>query len=543
MKKRLSSIFVVIKNTKKMIVRHPETSLKRFEMWYKVNELKSKGLNKSQISAQTGLDRKTVKKYLRMSREEFISSGSFERDYPRLLDNYRDFIVADLREFPFLSAPQVHDHLKERYPDLPSVTVRTVYNYVESVRKAEGIAKTDESTFRDYEMLPLCEPGEEAQADFGEQTMTTADGNRHKVYFFVMVLSHSRYKFVFLSDTPFTTALAVYSHELAFDYFGGIPAKILYDQDRVLLKDLNLGELILTKGFSRFVGEYKFDAVFCHKADPESKGKVENVVKYVKYNFLRGRHYKDIETLNRECVGWLERTANGTEHATTRRIPSEVFATVEKARLTPYHGVPTAPVEQMRAYVVRKNRTVWYHGNYYELPVGSYKGQDTRVYVTDDGTVVSFFDTETGKAITTHPLSREKGKKIGNGTTRRDNTQSLDRLQDEIASMVAGCGEWEAMLLDLRSLRGHHYRDNLLYLRRHAAGLNPDALGLACRHCRESGVTDIRLMLEVARSLDDTHGDRLHGKVPASSELPDMQGMIPQKRDMKVYDEIIQNAI
>lgn len=526
-----------------MKAKHPKTSFTRFEMWCKVNELKSKGLNKSQISAQTGLDRKTVKKYLRMSREEFLASGSFQREYPRLLDDYRGFIVADLREFPFLSAPQVLDHLKERYPELPSVTVRTVYNYVESVRKAEGIAKTDENTFRDYEMLPLCEPGEEAQADFGEQTMTIADGGRHKVYFFAIVLSHSRYKFVFLSDTPFTTALAIYAHELAFEYFGGIPARILYDQDRVLLKDLNLGELILTKGFNRFVGEHKFNAVFCHKADPETKGKVENVVKYVKHNFLMGRHYKDIETLNRECVGWLERTANGTEHATTRRIPSEVFATVEKARLSPYHGVPTAPVEQMRAYVVRKNRTVWYHGNYYELPVGAYKGPGTRAYVTDDGTVVNFFDTETGKTITTHPLSREKGKKIGNGTTRRDNTRSLENLQSEIMDMVPESGEWSAFLRNLQSLRGHHYRDNLLYLRSHAAGLSPDALELACGHCRELGVTDIKLMLEVARTLDDTHADRPESKMPASSTLPDMAGMIPLKSDMKVYDEIIRNAI
>lgn len=526
-----------------MKAKHPKTSLKRFEMWYKVNELNSKGLNKSQISAHTGLDRKTVKKYLRMSRDEFLASGSFQREYPRLLDNYHDFIVADLREFPFLSAPQVLDHLKERYTELPSVTVRTVYNYIESVRRAEGIAKTDESTFRDYEMLPLCEPGDEAQADFGEQTMTTADGGRHKVYFFAIVLSHSRYKFVFLSDTPFTTALAIYAHELAFDYFGGIPARILYDQDRVLLKDLNLGELILTKGFSRFVGEHKFNAVFCHKADPESKGKVENVVKYVKHNFLKGRHYKDIVTLNTECTGWLERTANGTEHATTRKIPSEVFAAVEKSRLAPYHGVPAAPVEQMRAYVVRKNRTVWYHGNYYELPVGSYKGPDSKVYVTDDGTLVSFFDTETGKTVTTHPLSREKGKKIGNGTTRRDNTQSLEALQSEIIAMVPGSVEWNTYLHEQKVLKRHHYRDNLLYLRRHAAGLNPDSLELACGHCRELGVTDIKLMLEVARSLDDTHCDRLDNRVPASPALPDMQGMIPQKSDMKVYDEIIRTAI
>ena len=39
--------------------------------------------------------------------------------------------------------------------------------------------------------------------------------------FFVMVMSRSRQKFVYFSCTPFTSALAVYAHELAFAYFGG----------------------------------------------------------------------------------------------------------------------------------------------------------------------------------------------------------------------------------------------------------------------------------------------------------------------------------
>ena len=40
-------------------------------MWYKVNELKSKGLNKSQISKELGIDRATVRKYISMNESEF----------------------------------------------------------------------------------------------------------------------------------------------------------------------------------------------------------------------------------------------------------------------------------------------------------------------------------------------------------------------------------------------------------------------------------------------------------------------------------------
>lgn len=120
-------------------------------------------------------------------------------------------------------------------------------------------------------------------------------------------MSRSRQKFVYFSSTPFTSALAVYAHELAFAYFKGKPRKIIYDQDKVLLVRENLGDLILTRTFRAFVNEQHFQPVFCRPADPESKGKVENVVKYVKRNFLAGRTFHSPEILNTEVVQWLEK--------------------------------------------------------------------------------------------------------------------------------------------------------------------------------------------------------------------------------------------
>ena len=118
---------------------------------------------------------------------------------------------------------------------------------------------------------------------------------------------------------------------------------------------------MLTRKFQTFVREQHFQPVFCHKADPESKGKVENVVKYVKENFLVARVFRDIDSLNREALEWLERTGNGKVHGTTRLVPREDFA-VEKGFLMPYHGTPQPPQEEMREYHVRKDNTVQYRG-------------------------------------------------------------------------------------------------------------------------------------------------------------------------------------
>lgn len=83
--------------------------------------------------------------------------------------------------------------------------------------------------------------------------------------------------------------------------------------------------MILTKKFSSFAASEHLDVIFCRKNDPQSKGRVENAVKHVKYNFLRGRRFVSIEQLQKEAEAWLERTGNGTMNGSTYRIPSEDF--------------------------------------------------------------------------------------------------------------------------------------------------------------------------------------------------------------------------
>ena len=247
-------------------------------MWHKVRELQLKGLNKTQIGIYLGVNRKTVRRYLNMTMEEFVKKQSSHRKYRLKLENYEQYVRANLEEYPYISAARIHDWLKECYPDFPRVCNRTISGFVERVRKKYGIGKKVETHKRNYEKQPDTPYGEYAQADFGEKCMRTENGKSIKVYFFAIVLSRSRYKFIYFSRRPFDTGLAVYAHELAFEYFGGRPQKIIYDQDKVLIARANMGDLILTGKFQAFVKEQHFHPVFCHKADPESKGRVENVV-------------------------------------------------------------------------------------------------------------------------------------------------------------------------------------------------------------------------------------------------------------------------
>lgn len=114
-------------------------------MWNKVNELSRENLSQQQIVIKLGIHRDTVRRYQMMSESEFNEHLHREaRRHPCKLDPYRDFIVDQLVATPFLSSAQVLDHVKEHFPDLPSVSERTVYNVVRRIREEEDIAKEAE---------------------------------------------------------------------------------------------------------------------------------------------------------------------------------------------------------------------------------------------------------------------------------------------------------------------------------------------------------------------------------------------------------------
>ena len=401
-------------------------------MWYKINELSRKGLKTGQISSILGIHPDTVRSYRRMSPDEVERRiNSPYNNHKVKLYNYIDFTTALLRECAFLSAPQIHDRLKEEYPDLPQVSDKTVYNFVEGLRRSLSLPK-DKETVR--QMVKLTDPGygQEAQVDWGEKSMLTPQGRWKKVYFFVMVMSRSRKKFVYFQDIPFTAATTVYAHHLAFEFFGGVPERIVYDQDVKLIVSENLGDYILTAEMESFRKSAGFTPVFCHAADPQSKGKVENVVGYVKRNFIKGRRFTTVSALNEQALQWLERTGNGKRHATTRLVPSEEFEK-ERTYLKPYTARVEAPAPQGHLYTVRRDNTISYHSCLYQLPRGTYQGDGTQVrVVVTPGNQIEVYDTSTGEFIISYIISAIKGKYIEKPDIKMQDRRDVSTEQERL---------------------------------------------------------------------------------------------------------------
>ncbi len=429
-------------------------------MWYQVQRLTKEGLNKSQIRVETGLDRKTIGKYQKQTEDEFHNWIREPGNLPLKLSIYRSFVKDLLTQKPYLSAAQLEDRLKEHYEDLPKIHSKTVYNFVSGIRKQYDIPKPAKSSERVFEKLPEVDFGKEAQVDFGETWLQTKQGGRKKVYFFTMVLSRSRYKYVVFNERPFTSQTSSHAHHFAFAWFDGVPKEIIYDQDSVFIHDENLGDYLLTKDFSNFCKTQDFKAVFCRKADPQSKGKVESVVKYVKQNFLRGRTFINIDLLNEQSLAWLKRTGNAKVHSVTKLVPAEQWKE-EKKHLLPVKS--KTENKKLKSYKVRKDNTVCFKSNFYSLPLGTYKDKDSNVILEILDEDLKIY-TSQKELICTHKLCKEKGQTIRNTDHGREKSKTLETYQKQVLEIFDNTEIAKEYFEKLHKNKSRYYRDNLQYI-------------------------------------------------------------------------------
>jgi hypothetical protein len=353
----------------------------------------------------------------------------------------------------------MHDWLKEHHTGFPKVNPKTVFNFVHWVRDKYNLPVA--STPRHYEVVEELPYGKQAQVDFGEYTMRTSSHSNVKVFFFVMMLARSRYKFIWFTNRYFTSELAVQAHELAFTFFGGVPEEIVYDQDKVLLVSENKGDLILTDVFRAYMRDKSFKLHFCRRSDPESKGKVENVVKYVKVNFLYNRTYYNNETLNDDVLAWMARTANALPHAFTQKEPVTEWL-VEIKFLKPY--VPHVVKAASMTYTVRKDNTISWKGNLYSLPWGTYTGRGCMVAVRAEQDSLKIFDASGNHSICTHPVSIGKGVKVINTDHKRDKSVAIDMLILHLCNRFDNLVAAKDWLDAIRTAKPRYSRDQLLLI-------------------------------------------------------------------------------
>jgi|RhiMetdeSRZDD1v2_1073273.scaffolds.fasta_scaffold109543_2 transposase len=290
------------------------------------------GLNASQIAHEVALNRRTVAYWL--------AQDHFRPRKPRpstsKLDPFKPEIVRLLERHPY-SAAQVFQRLREHGFAGSYELVKT---YVRTVRPSRHPA-----------FLTLAfAPGECAQVDWGSFGTVPVGHTHRQLSFFVMVLCYSRMLYVeFTVSQTMEHFLACHHH--AFDFFGGIPHKVMVDNLKSAVLKRAVGEApVLNPKYTDFAMHHGFTIVPCNVGKGNEKGRVENGVGYVKKNFLAGLALPDFSALNPAARYWLDTVANVRIHGETREQPTVLWQTEQPAlRPVPLQPFDIATVSQVRA--------------------------------------------------------------------------------------------------------------------------------------------------------------------------------------------------
>jgi hypothetical protein len=214
------------------------------------------------------------------------------------------------------------------YTQLPG-NEQTLRNYVHYLEQ-NGLINREPEHRRTYDHVFDTPPGEQMLIDFGEYTID----KKRSVFFICMLLRYSRYLCVLAQDHKYNSTEACQAIYRSFCRLGGRPKVLVIDQDSVFVASETYGEVVKTRIFEDFCAEQSLKLWTCNKADPESKGPVENSVGYVKKNFFSARKIESIDDVWRSLPGWLDRK-NRRIHQATYRVPMVVFEEHEKGSLQP----------------------------------------------------------------------------------------------------------------------------------------------------------------------------------------------------------------
>jgi len=508
--------------------------MKKRKMYKQIQTFKRQGCSSNKIATELEINPRTAAKYYQMDEEDFRVYRREHLFRDRSFTEYgRDILeVYAKNDFRKLNMSSVYDYLEERYGELPG-NEKTLRNFISYLIQTDKL--TLNKNIRTYTKVPELPFGRQMQLDFGQYLCRSG----FRLFIFAAVLSASRYKYVIFQDHPFKTK-EVIDHLLScFDYYGGVPEELVIDQDSLMVVSENAGDIIYTADFRYFIDEQDIGMYVCRGADPETKGKIENVIKYVKYNFFHTRDFLNIDEANKSVFKWLKRRANGKISQVTRQIPA-ILIENEREHLRPVRN----SIFRKGSLIGREERLVGekdcisVNACGYQLPP-KYRNKTVEVYITKHKLFV--FDLYTGEEIVEYDLSPIPGKKISKRAVRREKGKTVKELKEQVSGMFEG-ENWKQFTARNFKAFPRYVRDQCLEAKKYFFDKDIDIVILdrALEYCLENNTPSFA-------NLNDTYvffKREQKREDPAILTLStDYQGghepLKVTARDLSVYKEII----
>jgi transposase len=389
------------------------------------------------IAEALGVHHKTVARAI--GTERFRSKLNAERE--AALAQYDPVIMDVLSRLPKIRATRLIDMLRDRgYTG----SIDQLRRYLRRVRPAPA----------NRVFAKLCfVAGEQAQCDWASCGKLPIGKAQRSLSLFVMVLSYSRFIYArFTLDQTFESFAR--EHIRAFSTFSGVPRIVLYDNLKAAVIERFGNAISYSPQLSEIAGYYHFRIQAAAVRAPQSKGRVERAIGYLKTAFLPGRIFRDLEDANTQLQHWLTETAN------KRPWPQERDRSVDEAFREEQSHLLKLPEHPLEFWYTKTTRAVrWprvcFEGNDYEIPT-AYLGKTLTLNVSDE--IVRLLDG--AQEICRHPRCYDKGKTIAlpeESDGAHPSAQShIARRKEHLLAVIPEAEALCQMLIDMNEpLRGH----------------------------------------------------------------------------------------
>jgi hypothetical protein len=156
----------------------------------------------------------------------------------------------------------------------------------------------------------------------------------------------------------------------------------------VIDRKIKASESRFNETFLRFSEHYGFEIRLCFPYRPQTKGKIERNIWYLRGNFFNGRNFSSLEDVNAQCSSWLAE-ANDKRNATTGKIPADA---VKDEILTRIDSVPEFRYSINVTRKISRECYVHYNSNRYSVP-WKYAGRECTVK-EENGKIRILIDSE-----------------------------------------------------------------------------------------------------------------------------------------------------
>jgi transposase len=319
------------------------------------------GATWAEIARETGHDWRTVKRYLSADASSSPPAPARRGPGRRKIDPYAHLVDGWLAKQPKLKAVTIYERLVAEH-GFDGHYQRVKVYVRENRERVVGIPADPPDLHRRFEVLA----GAQAQVDWGDEgEVQTAGGPLH-AFSFHMVLSYSRDPFC--CDVA-SQDLATFwdCHRRGFAHFGGVPAAIVYDRTKtVVRRHVGRGQATpLHPEAVAFASHYQFAVRLCAPRRPQAKGRVERQVRIVRTHVLDGREFDSLGAMDQAFLAWLPH-----RRAAVHRTHGEVIAVGaerDRAALSPLPERPYVVCDRHTRRVA-KDCLVSFEASCYSVP-------------------------------------------------------------------------------------------------------------------------------------------------------------------------------